>query len=297
MAQAGEKVVGSFHRLRILNSQLNGLFPVHKPSGIRIIDFIDQVRMSIEFDCRVSLSRLCTQISCAPILRKHESGLVNVGLGRKAINLLNFKHGSVSARLCIELGKRAEWSFGVPRRQMLLGVPEDSIDLPSKPYDHVTPDQVNEVMMSLLGSRQQYKAPREPSDREIITERNRERSPRIEMVYKEGLPPKVVNFKSINGIDYSQWPVITVDMTTCGTFCRERFAHELGLRLNTFALMKSAFIYQFETISIEDALQPHDFEWHRINSTIGRTSARYSVLSRALEQLGKPIHKRFLNPW
>ena len=295
MAQTGQKVLGRFHKLRKARSDFHGIFPVIKPLGIKCIDLLDSIRLSIEFDRDVTFSAISTQIACCPTLRKHESGILNVALGDKTMHLMNYKYGSLSAKLYVELGKRAEWTGNRPEVQKFFGIMDGDL---VKSYKHVTIDQVNDWLSTYpLGEQLQFRAPKESQYREVVTEKNRERKPKIEPVFREQAAPQKVTLKSINDINFSEWPVISIDMTSCASFCREKFAHELGLRMNTYARLKSAHIYQFETISIKDAIYPHNCEWKMINSTIGRTSARYSKISRALEEVGKPLSTRFRCPW
>lgn len=297
MAQTSQKLAGKFHRLRKARSDFHGIFPVIKPLGIKAIDLLDSIRLSIEFDRDVTFASISTQISGSPTLRKHESGILNVALGDKTMHLLNFKYGSLRAKLHIELGKRAGWTGNNPEVQKFFGIMNEDSSL-FKSYKHVTIDQVHDWLSTYpLGEQFQYRAPKEATNRELITERNRPRKPKTETTFREAAPPRKVTLTSIDDIDFTQWPVVTIDMTTCASFCRERFAHELGLRMETYAHLKSAHIYQFETINIQDALPPYNCEWKKINSTIGRTSARYSKISKALEQIGKPVSMRFRCPW
>lgn len=283
-------------RYRKAYSSLNGIFPIVKPKGMYLIDMLDQVQMCMEFDLKVRFTKLALRVSGQPLLRKHEYGLLNIGIGNLSRNLLNFQYGTVKSKLFIKLGERAQWTIFSKERQERLGV-KDDMNL-FKPYDHVTQDDVVKSVESFVGEIAQYRAPKERIIREILIEKNIEKvKPREKQFFKEPAMQKKSKLYCINGIDFSKMPIIILDITSCGKFCRERFAYDFGLKLNTYAKLESAFIYQFCTITIDDSLETYDLEWSKIKSVIGKTSQRYCKIFTELETLGKPISKRFNCPW
>ena len=283
-------------KMKIFLPLLHGIFPVRKPIGIKFVDFLDQVRLCIEFEVGFRLSKASVKYQAFPCLRKNEYGLVNIGIGRSAPHLANFKYTTVKSRLVIKLGERAPWSILTEARQKRFGIIDDMN--PFKSCDHVTPQKVESIVNSSVGEFLQHRAPKESDTREILTENNYKK-PKLHgyQVFKEAAAPKPVNIYSIDGLDCSKLPVISVDLTTCGSFCREKFAFDLGKQLNTYGHLLHGYIYKFDTISIDEALQPHDIEWNRISHIMEKTRLRYSEMCQELESAGRPIHLRFRCPW
>ena len=296
MVRPAADLANIFGRVNHFRPLLNGIFPVIKPLDINYIDFLDQVRLCLEFEVGFRFSPYSISYDMAPYLRKKESGIINVAFGSSAPHLANFKYSIVKSKLAIKIGERDPLTVFTPERQKRLGIVDD-MQL-CKPYDHVTPEQVKAAIDSFVGKFLQYRANKERDTREIVTELNYKKLKRHgPQVFREAPPPKPVTIHSVERVDCSQLPIILVDLTTCGSFCREKFAFDVGVKLSTYAKLLNALIYKFGEISIEEALEPYDIEWNRINCVMEKTSSRYSRMCQELAVVGRPTHMRFRCPW
>lgn len=90
-----------------LKRQLVGFLPVYKPSGLRRIDLLDNIRLTLSFELEVKTTNRYMILDCRPRLRKGDAGIVHTAFGAKARSDLGlWKHADMDYNVTAVLGER-----------------------------------------------------------------------------------------------------------------------------------------------------------------------------------------------